>query len=687
MSDPTMDRVHYGIDTPRPLQPTQNYFQLIGWAFATGDAAPTAIRVVVGEKTFAPVERSERPDVARQFPDEPAAVGSGFKFIGYLPFGFYTGELQACVTAAPGVLKDECRMPNSSTAPRPAGAPGTTDREWERVCTFAIPVSSHPILGAIDFPPPDEVITEPVRIQGWCFHPEFRVTQVVLQFGNVEVPCEYGCERHDVAGRFPEFAQAARSGFITTENLPRGRGAMKIRVRTECGRVYFVSSAHRVRIERGWIPKPPPPSPVRDLSTTAWKRPQRPPAGGPLGSPEPSAVERGERNILLALYGDFSANSALHVASFANELIARGYDCVVAVPKHKETLGALPQARFMAVEFDELDQLPAYFRDGRGPMLVHAWTSRENVRRFTGDVIRRYGSAVFVHLEDNEQEILETRLGRPFADLARLPTAELDELVPVELSHPHRAADFLRTAAGVTVIVDRLREHVPVGVPTTVIWPGADARHFTARPRDDRLRAALGIAPTDAVLFYHGNTHASNAAEVRSLYEAVARLNERGQPTLLIRTGRDIPEFVAATAPWIGRHLIHLGFVGRAQHLPPLMALADYFVQPGAADAFNDYRFPSKLPEFFAIGRPVLLPRTNLGAVVRHQEDAWVLPRADAAAIADAIAALQADPGLRDGLAAGALAFAAAHFSWSRSTDQLVAFYRSLTPLAPAASS
>ncbi|MEP6845492.1 MAG: hypothetical protein ABI861_05790, partial [Panacibacter sp.] len=47
-------------------------------------------------------------------------------------------------------------------------------------------------------------------------------------------------------------------------------------------------------------------------------------------------------------HGDFSANSALHVASFANALIDVGYDCVVAVPSHKETVGALPEAKFMA---------------------------------------------------------------------------------------------------------------------------------------------------------------------------------------------------------------------------------------------------------------------------------------------------------------------------------------------------
>ncbi len=648
----------HSLETIHPFQPTQNYFQLIGWAFLPGSTAPNHVRVTFGERRFAPVARITRADVAAAFPGEAAAAESGFKFICYLPFGFYEGWLEV-------------------------SADGTA---WHPVRPLAVPVSSHPILGAIEKPPAEEVITRPARIEGWCFHPEFTVREIVLQFGNVEVPCEYGVERPDVAARFPDHPAAARSGFITAENLPRGAGPVKIRATTACGRIYFVTSAHRVAIEHGWIPKPPPPSPIRDLSTLPWARPT-------LSDAEVARLAGagrrpvGDRNILFALYGDFSANSALHVASLANELIAAGYDCVVAVPSHKETLGALPRADFMALQFDELPHLPAYFKDGRGPCLVHAWTSRENVRKFCGRVADAYGSAVFVHLEDNEQEILETRVGRPFAELAALPDAELDGLVPEVLSHPRRAAEFLRSARGITVIVERLREHLPAGVPSTVIWPAADARHFTPRARDDRLRAALGLGPRDIVLFYHGNVHTSNAAEVRSLYEAVVRLNRRGLPTQLIRTGRDFPDFLPEGDDWIRPYLIHLGHVGRAKHLPALMALADYFVQPGLADAFNNYRFPSKLPEFFAIGRPVILPRTNLGGLVRDGEHACVLPRADAAAIADAVAALHADPALVERLSRGALAFAAEHFSWPRSARELAAFYRSLTPLAAVASS
>ena len=683
----------FGLETRHPLQPTQNYFQLIGWAFLpdagnlgqvtelpTGSSAggdlnaddtevvppldpqisrasridshQHAVRIVVGSRTFAPAERIERADVASTFPHEPAALKSGFKFICYLPFGFYTGQLEV-------------------------SSDGVT---WHVVCPLAIPVSSHPILGAIEIPSAAAVITEPVRIEGWCFHPEFQVREIVLQFGNVEVLCEYGLSRPDVARRFPEDPAALACGFITSENLPRGSGPIKVRATTTCGRVYFVRSEHNLDIRSGWIPKPPPPSPVRDLSTLAQSRDIR-------VTPALAAGAVGNKNILFVLYGDFSANSALHVASLANELIAMGYDCVVAVPEHKETVGALPQTNFMAAQFDELPVLSTYFKDGCGPCLVHAWTSRENVRKFCAEVVDVYHSAVFVHLEDNEHDILETRLQRPFAELLTLPDAELDLLVPNVLSHPRRATEFLRSATGVTLIVERLKEQVPGDQPTTVIWPAADARHFKSLPRDERLRSALGIKSSDIVLFYHGNTHTSNAAEMRSLYEAVALLNQRELPTQLIRTGRDFPGFLPEGDAWIRPHLIHLGHIGRAKHLPPLMALADFFVQPGLPDAFNDYRFPSKLPEFFSIGRPVILPKTNLGGFVRHGEDAWVLPSADGPAIADAIATLHANPALSEKLSRGAVAFAAEHFSWSRSAAKLAAFYRSLTPLAPPASS
>lgn len=391
-------------------------------------------------------------------------------------------------------------------------------------------------------------------------------------------------------------------------------------------------------------------------------------------------------NILFVLYGDFTSNSALHVAHLANHLIALGADCTVAVPAHPESIRHLGRPRFRGLDFAAVLAAGPGFADERGPDIVHAWTTRENVRRFCHALASRHpGARLVVHLEDHELHLAEAKLGRPLDELLALPEPTLDRLVPPELTHPRHGPRFLHAAAAVTVIVDRLRELAPDTTPVEVLWPAADPAHFRPRPVDPEFRRCLGLPPDHTVLVYHGNVHEANAAEVRSLYLATALLNRRGQPTQLVRTGRDFVPFLGDDASWVRPWVIDLGLVTNYQHLPAILALADIFVQPGRPGRFNDYRFPSKLPEFFALGRPVVLPRTNLGLVTRHLEDAYVLPRADAAGIAAAVARLRAEPALAEKLAAGALAFSARHFSWSATARRLLRLYAQFAPAAAAA--
>jgi glycosyltransferase involved in cell wall biosynthesis len=375
-------------------------------------------------------------------------------------------------------------------------------------------------------------------------------------------------------------------------------------------------------------------------------------------------------NILFVLYHDFSANSAVHVHNFANQLADLGHSIAVAIPDDRDRGAGLGEQSYSIQRFEQVDgEWSRIFPNGRAPDVVHAWTPRENVRLFCEKLAGLCDYSLFVHLEDNEELILEVNLGMPFEKLAH-SAAE----IPGNLSHPQHYRAFISSAAGVTMIMDRLERFVPPDRPRLILWPGADERLFFPRPRDARLLEQLGIADGTAVLCYTGNAHSANSRDVRSLYLAAAILDREGTPARLIRTGRDFCSFLGPDEEWAHKVSIELGHVAY-QEIPALLALADVLVQPGADNAFNEFRLPGKLPEFFAMGRPVILPRTNAGRFVRHGEDAWVLDKVDALGIVDTVLELRRDKTLRDRLATAALTFAREHFDWKKNAGTLAAFY------------
>src|SRR5262249_36006466 len=148
-----------------------------------------------------------------------------------------------------------------------------------------------------------------------------------------------------------------------------------------------------------------------------------------------------------------------------------------------------------------------------------------------------------------------------------------------------------------------------------------------------------------------------NFREVRSLYLAVAILNREGIPTRLVRIGTDHVKVTPEYKQWCSTFATELGFIADRAKLVDILATADVYVQPGTSDPFNDFRFPSKLPEFFALGRPIVLPRTNIGLVAEHGRHALVLDRADGPAIADSVASIWTDRNLYDRLTRGAREF------------------------------
>jgi glycosyltransferase involved in cell wall biosynthesis len=375
-------------------------------------------------------------------------------------------------------------------------------------------------------------------------------------------------------------------------------------------------------------------------------------------------------HILFVTYHHLDSNSGIHIFNLANQLSKRDVICTVCVPNHKEKADALGSRLFDLQTFDEVRRLVSVKQID----LIHAWTPRENVRMMTEVLSKESGASYVVHLEDNEEAILEASVGIPLKTLLSLPEAQLNSIVPRHLSHPLRYKHFLKKARGVTMVIDTLKAFSLENETIEVIWPGFEEDLSWYRLPDMALRQRLGITPQMYVVVYTGNVHSANRQEVFSLYLAVGLLNRRGVPTRLVRTGTDYVQLYDEPLKLLEQYCISLGHLSRAE-LPALLSIADVLVQPGKMDAFNTYRFPSKLPEYLASGKPVMLPAVNIGRFLKDDEDAILLKNGNALEIAQKLEALFPDRARQKRIGEGGRRFAEKNLKWSSSAEKLLAFY------------
>lgn len=379
--------------------------------------------------------------------------------------------------------------------------------------------------------------------------------------------------------------------------------------------------------------------------------------------------------VLFVYFGPFDVNSGIQAYHFGNELTDLGWEVTVAGRGDPARARAVGEPRFECISHEEIGRKLAEMRRDPTETIVVGWTPRERVRLLTMDAVRQLGVPYVIHLEDNEELLIESATGRSLTELQRLPLRQQDSLVPIDLIHPTHHREFLDGAAGITVITEALNEFNTAGRPHRVARPGIDLERF--RPDlEPHPRAELGLGGEDFVLVYHGTIHYANQHEMLSLYLAVKLLQRRGHQVKLVRLGHSEfggPDPRAFRA--LGDGVIELGPIPW-RDIPAYLAVADAYVQPGPPDDFNRYRLPSKLPEFLAMGRPVILPHCNIGNDLEHGENALLLEQGNAMEIVTQIEKLLADRDLAVRLGTGARRFAAEQLSWRANAEGLAGFLR-----------
>ena len=394
-----------------------------------------------------------------------------------------------------------------------------------------------------------------------------------------------------------------------------------------------------------------------------------------ISEPLPQQVNSSpELNVLLVSHSRINSNSGYHVKHYAEMLNQQEVSCIVAVPEMEN--GDNPQDKpYQVCTYVECgNTLP--FPNKKGPDIVHAWTPREHVRKFCQDLEKSYSFKTIIHLEDNEEYLTENTLSKPYNELKKLSLSKLDSLIPDNRFHPVRGWKWLKKADGLTLIIETLQRFNPNGLPSTILPAPVDERLFYPRPINHKLRKRLNIPTDHIVLCYTGDVRTPKKQGVLELYKAVEQLNQQGYPATLIRTGTNFVPLDLDESRYQDFEK-KLGWVSRHE-VADIMAAADILIQPGWPGPFDDERLPAKLPEYFAMGRPVILPKTNLGLKVKHLKDGYILDKADGKNIADAVIEIYKSNSLPGILATGGLEFYKCCLTPYKTKQLLKNFYLSL---------
>jgi len=245
------------------------------------------------------------------------------------------------------------------------------------------------------------------------------------------------------------------------------------------------------------------------------------------------------------------------------------------------------------------------------------------------------------------------------------------EKVEMALYGRARLVVAVSDSAGTTLA----RRGVP-GAKIAVVKNGVDLEMFRPAPRENAVRASLGLA-SKFVVSYVGTIGMAHGLEI--VLEA-ARLTEsdRGLVYLVVGEGARRAELEAAAKERGLSNVVFAGEVPR-ERVPEYLAASDaLLVHLRRAPLFEGV-IPSKIFEIMACARPIILGvRGEAASIIRDARAGIEIEPESAAEFVAAIARLRSDASLALEMGRSGRAFVEAHFDRRRLADDYLSLLSAL---------
>ena len=222
-------------------------------------------------------------------------------------------------------------------------------------------------------------------------------------------------------------------------------------------------------------------------------------------------------------------------------------------------------------------------------------------------------------------------------------------------------------ADGTVVISKALGERaVGLGIPASAqlyLPPGADP-HDIRQTTIAEARASLGLAPSVPLLGYLGNIYPNDAD---LLFETLRSLRHEARLVMVGDPGVEVPDDLVGRVDVLGR----VPFGTMLDHL----SACDALVLPMTDSTANRGRWPSKINEYVAVGRPTVACAVGDVASLISDHDIGLLCAPEAAEFAGQIDALLDDPARASKMGENARNLALNEYSQDAVAERLEHYY------------
>ena len=199
----------FAIEAEGALHAPSGLLAMSGWIAGWPDTNPL-VRLRLGSDIWLECRSGQpRPDVAAAHPGLPGAAHSGFILEAYIPPGFHHGTFEYCRSGSD---------------------------VWTSFYTTSILAGLSPLLARLESSAPVDGAEMSWFVHGWCFHPQYKITTLTVQFAHNQDWLKCGMARTDVAANFPLVAEAAmNSGFAGHLSCSSGHGEVWLTARLSNG--------------------------------------------------------------------------------------------------------------------------------------------------------------------------------------------------------------------------------------------------------------------------------------------------------------------------------------------------------------------------------------------------------------------------------------------------------------------